>query len=142
MLKLSEIPAYLDYGRAIAEKDYESAKRNLFECIELAKQAGELETVALLLQFLGDTEHDAGNIGASKARYHEAERTSPDSPLTRLMFAKFLLLRCSEKTAALKKCDEAEDILKNKWRPGPDDLTEHEYKRRIKEIRKMAGAEQ
>lgn len=138
MIKLSEIPEYLAYGDAIAKRDYEGAKRNIAKCIEIATSAGETETVALLLQFMGDTELDSGNVSAAMARYHEAELNAPDSPLTRLMFAKFLVSRCSDAPAAIKKCDEAEDILRSKWHPEPDDLTEEEYKLQINEIRKMA----
>jgi tetratricopeptide (TPR) repeat protein len=135
LIKLSEIPEYRDYGAAIAEGDYERAKRNLIKCIEIATQAEEPEIVALLLQFMGDTEYAAGNKSAAIDSYMKAELTDQESPLIRLHFAKFLL-RASNPVAAIQKCDEAEDILRTKWKATGDDLTEAEYRRQINEIRK------
>ena len=139
MIRLSDIAAYLDYGCAIAEKDYERAKRDLFQCIEIVKEAGEIEKVTLLLQFMGDTEQDMGNLSEALTYYQKAEINAPDSPFARIKFAKFLISRRADANAAMKKCDEAEEILRDKWHPDPNDLTEEEYKREINEIRNIGS---
>lgn len=140
MLRLSEIPEYVEYGRALAAQDYESARRNVNKCIELAREAREPEIVSLLLQFLGEVEYLSGDKKAALACYEAAELEVPASPLARLIFARFLINCLGDAKAALAKCDEVEEIIESNWEPASDDVSKQEYLRRISEVREASGA--
>lgn len=140
MFRLSDIPEYLEYGRALAEDDHSAARHNLKKCIALARDVQEPETVALLYQFLGNVEYRAGDPSEALTCYEAAEREAPEPPLIRIEFAKFLAKRFRDPKAALEKCAELEVFLTSSWCPTPDDLSREEYLRRIAEVREAAGA--
>jgi hypothetical protein len=124
----------------LAAQDYEAARRNVNRCIELAREGREPETVSLLLQFLGEVEYLCGDKKAALACDKAAELEAPESPLARVIFARFLINRLGDAKAALAKCDEVEEIIESSWLPGPDDLSKEEYLRRISEVREASGA--
>ena len=90
---------------------------------------------------LANVEHAAGNLEAAAAHFEVLTSAEPNSPLTRLAYARSLLRHARDLEGAAHQLDLAEALLRSRTLPvDPDELSLATYERDLASLRRELSA--
>ncbi len=105
MVKLSEIPDYLQYGTCLSRGDFHGALQALERCLAIPEVKEDVYTHAFLTASVGQVYFHLGEKERGMAYLDASEQIDPSSLMSPYLNAKFLAERQRDFRTALRKCD-------------------------------------